>query len=323
MRTTEKTLNKTINASISHLRAAAYTMLFIVVFFMSPSYAKDFSILMLDQGSKNFSENIINNIQKNTQHHVKINNTSISDDISVNDINAYDLIITLGNLSAKYILDKKPKKPLLSLLITKRALKLLNANYKPKHLWSSISLDQPIKRQLLLIKKLLGESKTVGTIFGVESKNIKNNIIDSIESTKLKLAHETITNSDQLIPSIKTLIVKSDVILAVPDPVAFNRKTIRGILLLSFRKETPVIGFSKSYVKAGAIAAVYSSPKQISQQAAEEIESFIHTGILEPGNSEPKYFSIETNKNVAHTLNIKLKDNKTLTTEIMHEEASK
>ena len=151
MRTTEKTLNKTINASISHLRAAAYTMLFIVVFFMSPSYAKDFSILMLDQGSKNFSENIINNIQKNTQHHVKINNTSISDDISVNDINAYDLIITLGNLSAKYILDKKPKKPLLSLLITKRALKLLNANYKPKHLWSSISLDQPIKRQLLLI----------------------------------------------------------------------------------------------------------------------------------------------------------------------------
>ena len=299
--------SRTLRSLVQIIR---YAFLYIFLFTANASYAltKNTSILILNQSNNVFSKKLIGNIKSkiHDKHDgIKIDEKKLNDNPGSNKLLEYDFIITLGNKPAEYALKKNIKKPVLSLLITKKAIELLNKTYNPDHAWSTISLDQPIKRQLLLIKHLLGKNKTIGTIFGPYSQKHQKNFIETAASLGLKLIYKNTTVTDQLISSLKSLTSRSDLILAIPDPVAFNRKTIRGILLLTYRRGIPVIGFSKSYVKAGALSAVYSTADQISRQAAEIINNRTDSKSFESKNFEPKYFSIAINKQVARTLGIK------------------
>ena len=92
----------------------------------------------------------------------------------------------------------------------------------------------------------------------------------------------------------------SDVLIALPDPIVFNLRTTRNILLSTYRKRVPVIGFSKSYVKAGALAAIYSTPEFIGKQTGEiitdlAVKSSLNNKLLPLPHSHSKYFTISVN----------------------------
>ena len=76
----------------------------------------------------------------------------------------------------------------------------------------------------------------------------------------------------EIYPALTKVLASADVILAMPDPMIFNNGTIHNILLAAYREERPLIGFSPAYVRAGALAAVYSTPQQIAHQIAETIQ---------------------------------------------------
>lgn len=322
-------LETTKNNTLKHwVRFARHAFFYALLLTISPASlsAQITSILILEESNKGFSKKLSQNISdKIIKKHsnAKIHKKNLADQPDIENISTHDIIVTLGNKPAEYILRKKIKKPVISLLITERAIKLLNKTYAPKNTWTTISLNQPIKRQLLLIKHLLGDKNVIGTIFGPVSQKNREETKIVAKELSLKLVNENILITDQLISSLKNLTSKSDVILAIPDPVAFNKKTIRGILLLTYRKKIPIIGFSKSYVKAGALAAIYSSSEQISKQASEIINNFINTKLLTRKNHAPKYFSVAINKKMAHTFNIKTINNEKLVNFIKRDEKLK
>jgi ABC-type uncharacterized transport system substrate-binding protein len=107
----------------------------------------------------------------------------------------------------------------------------------------------------------------------------------------------------------------SDALLVLPDQNVYNSGTIRNILLASYRKQVPLIGISQSYVKAGALCAIYSTPIQIATQAAEVIRQFGDTGKLPP-SQYPNEFEVSVNKQVARSLDLLIKDADQLRDEI-------
>ena len=323
---TKETIKINAQKYWAHLFFNVFLCAIFLLIFPFSLLAQNTSILILGQSEKSFTTKLTESISyKLTQKHITTNieliDIKAEPDLEI--ISKFDLIITLGNQPAEYILKKKIKKPVLSLLVTKRNISLFKTTHRPNNLWSTLSLDQPIKRQFLLIKHLLGKDITIGTLFGPVSQTNKIEITKAAKTLDLIFIEESTQITDQFTSALKNLTDKSDVILAIPDPVTFNKKTIRGILLLTYRKNIPVIGFSKSYVKAGALAAVYSNPNQISQQAYEIINNYISTGSLSKNNYSPKYFSIDINKKIAHTLNIKIIDNKKLIDLIKNDEGLK
>jgi len=106
----------------------------------------------------------------------------------------------------------------------------------------------------------------------------------------------------------------------LPDPVIYNKNTIRGILLSTYRKKLPIIGFSRAYVKAGAIAAVYSKPEQISKQTASIADTFLRTGSFKQNSYQPADFSIAINKKLAKSLGIKIKSEADIINQIIKAE---
>ncbi len=97
----------------------------------------------------------------------------------------------------------------------------------------------------------------------------------------------------------------ADVLLAVPDPLVFNRHTAQSVLLTTYRLSKPVAAYSRTYVTAGALFSVYSTPAQIGRQIGEELLAMQDSpGRPLPAPGYPRYFSVEINERVARSLGI-------------------
>ena len=134
------------------------------------------------------------------------------------------------------------------------------------------------------------------------------NIRETGEDAQFNILQQSIQKEADLIPQLTTLLEISDALMAIPDALVYTRETVQPILLTSYRYQKPVFGFSQTYVKAGALAAVYSTSKQMAKQATEiAIKSQQAPGVL-PLPQAPKYFSVAVNYQVARSLNIQIAD---------------
>ena len=183
--------------------------------------------------------------------------------------------------------------------------------------FSAIVLDQPYSRRFSLIKTVLPEAKNLGVLLGPNSSLDMEDIRDMGEAAQFNILQESIQQQSDLIPHLTTLLEISDALMAIPDALVYTRETVQPILLTSYRHQKPVFGFSQSYVRAGALAAVYSTSKQLAKQAAEiSIKSQQAPSILPPPQA-PKYFSVALNYQVARSLNIQIADENVINKKIL------
>jgi putative tryptophan/tyrosine transport system substrate-binding protein len=110
------------------------------------------------------------------------------------------------------------------------------------------------------------------------------------------------------IDALHGMLGKVDSVLLFPDREVLDRRGIRSLLLRTFRDNVPVIGYSDSLVRAGALAAVYSSPDSLGTETAELLVQEIIA--LSPDRWPPPYhpeqFSIGVNRDVARSLRLSL-----------------
>jgi ABC-type uncharacterized transport system substrate-binding protein len=214
-----------------------------------------------------------------------------------------DLIITIGTKAAIQLTNLKTTTPTLFSLIPShsyRAIKKASAS-KSK---SAIYIDQPIRRQLLLIKNALPKKKRVGAILGKHSGVSKKRLQQTMRNMGLTPVIANL-DSGNIGATLNSIYKNIDVLLAIPDPSVYNKKTVMTVLLSSYRYNVPVIGYSAAFVRSGATTSIFSSPRDIGYQIGEEIVSFISSnkGNLSPAGF-PNYFSIKTNIRVIRSLKL-------------------
>jgi putative ABC transport system substrate-binding protein len=216
------------------------------------------------------------------------------------------LLVTVGSLAAQRAASMDVDVPILATLIPRQAFERIAQGAKSeRRRLSAIYLDQPLARQLALIRGVLPEAHTVGVIAGPAMARELLLLKNSVEKDGMRLSQETVTSEAGLFPALQRLLPETDVLLALPDPAVINRGTIQSMLLTTYRYRVPVAGYSASQVDAGVLAAVYSSPAQIAQQATQVIREALKNGDGGlKGPFYPKYFSVKINRNVAHSLGL-------------------
>ena len=233
-----------------------------------------------------------------------------------------ELVIAMGVKALAACANLKVTTPVLGVFIPMPAFNsLLVKSKRELGDFSAIVLDQPFSRQFFLIKNILPESKKIGVLFGPTSSQYADLIKEEGEAAGLSVMEAIIYLEADLIPKLNETLASSDALMAVPDTLIYNRETAQPILLTSYRQQKPIFGYSQSYVRAGAIAAVYSTSKQIAKQAAEiALISQQSSNILPPPQA-PKYFSIMVNYQVARSLNIVLKSDEEIYQKMLADEA--
>jgi hypothetical protein len=220
------------------------------------------------------------------------------------------LVVAVGLRATTALGQLAARPPLLAILVPrewylKSAQPVLNGSgSKPV---SAIYVDQPFDRQARLIRLAFPDARRVGLVIGEKRDLLVRQLQAALHRQGLSLEHETISTERELIGSLERVLPSSELLLALPDPIAFNRNTAQTIFLTSYRYRDPVLGYSHSLTRAGALLSLYSTPAQVGRQAAEWIEAAGPGEVLRlPPPSHPDYFSVSINNQVARSLGIKL-----------------
>ncbi len=244
---------------------------------------------------------------------VRIEATALNDDNTLgkevlSKLDNEDLVIAVGTRATAAVLALPSHPPALSVLVPHVTFQALAKGPGAHHGTAAIFLDQPPVRYLALARMLLPEMHTAGVVYGPSSAQEQAVMERAAQRMKMTLHGETVSTDavDAPLDALQAVLDDSQVLIALPDPTIYNRYTIQGILLTTFRHRVPVVGYSASMLHAGATAAIYSNPEQIAQQAAEDLGTIL----AQRGRyrSYPRYYHIRFNRVVARSLNLTAPD---------------
>jgi putative tryptophan/tyrosine transport system substrate-binding protein len=231
---------------------------------------------------------------------------------------AYELIVTVGLAAAQTAVAhhdaRGPLPPTLCLLVSRQTfdgLVKVGATERVRRV-SAVFVEQPITRQLDLISLAFPAKSRIGAVFGPTSVALAGDIQDIARDRGFALNRIDVADASGVYPALQKILQHSDLLLALPDPVALNASTAHGVLVTSYRAQVPVVGFSQAMVDAGALVAVYSTARQQGRQGAE-IAGRVLTGEAElPAPQYPRYFTVGVNFIAARSLGLRMEDESAL-----------
>lgn len=223
------------------------------------------------------------------------------------------LILAVGSQAMRAAAAWNSPVPVLNVLVPQQAHERLAADalrrrpVQAGNAFSAIWLDQPPSRLVALFRQVVPEARRVGAILGPDSAAQLTALKAAVERGRLELFVETVSRESEVMPALAKLLPSVDGIVALPDGVVYRRETVRGILLTTYRHQKPLFAFSQSYVNAGAVAAVFSTPSMAGLQAAEIVLGQVAAGRLRlPPPQYPAYPSVAINRQVARSLGLDL-----------------
>lgn len=261
------------------------------------------------QGPYQVVANSLQDYLQDTSANIPLKMERVSaDSIGSRSLTSARLVVAIGSKASEQVDAMPESAPVLHLLIPSQGNTLCD---HPHH--SAIFIDQPWQRQLNLIHLTLPGSEHIGLLLGNTSQQLRPDLEAAIIERQWYARVGIAPSNSSYLDALKRILEHSEVLLAIPDQQVFNRQNLQGILLTSYRREVPMIGFSPGYVRAGALAAVYSTPEQIAQQAAQWIDTLLeHAGRVLPAPAHPQYYSVAVNQQVARSLGLRVPQESTL-----------
>ncbi len=225
------------------------------------------------------------------QDHTDLTINTISEPSKITD----SYLLTLGNNACETAAKEFPNKNILCNLIPSKEFKRIQKQYRHKSI-GAIFIDQPASREIALLRQHFPSLKRVAIINDRDYKSSNKDIT---------IKHYDLVNPKWITVLINKIAAENDVILATKNISTYNAKTITPILLQSYKRRIPIIGFSKNFVESGAIAGVYSSLDDLSKTTAQIINNDkLHS---ETPVIYPLHYSIRFNDTVIRTLYLDIK----------------
>ena len=216
------------------------------------------------------------------------------------------VIVTLGYESLRQVLEARPRVPVLAALIPRSGFeRLLRDHASVRPAVAALYLDQPIGRQMDVIRLAFGAGHRVAVLLGPESSWQRSLLTASASAQGFSLQLAEVGASQTVAHALADVLEGADVLLALPDTQVYNATTVGNVLMSSYRARVPVLAFSPAYVRAGATLSLHSTPVQVGQQVALMVRQHLQAGAVLT-NQYPADFAITVNERVARSLDLDL-----------------
>ena len=218
------------------------------------------------------------------------------------------LFVALGTEASAALATASGATPVLSALIPRNSFErvLQASGKKTSPQFTALYLDQPLSRQLALIRLALPAAQRVGVLLGPESAARASTLRALAQANGLVLVEGVADGQKSVFPRLKPLLGDCDVLLALADPQVYNSNSLQNILLTAFREKVPMIAFSPAYVRAGALMSLHVTPAQVGAQALALVQLVLHDQALPASPVESRDFEVGVNEHVARSLGLTL-----------------
>lgn len=221
--------------------------------------------------------------------------------------NGRALLITVGATAARQA--AQSGLPTLNTLITRRNFETLRTQHAGPV--SALYLEQPVRRQLQLVKSALPRRQRLTVLVGSESQALVRELTEQTRQLGMTLRVIAVEEDSAIEPLFEQELSGEDTLLLLPDPVVVNRRTVKPLVLGSYRQGLPLIGYSQALVKAGALMAVYSPPSALQRETLAMVRDYFSNGRL-PAARYAEEFEVSINYQLTRALRIPLPSEKSL-----------
>lgn len=216
------------------------------------------------------------------------------------------VVVALGAEGLRQVVARDMRVPVIATLIPRQSFEgAVKLSGNKANAAVALYLDQPVARQLELLRLAFPSARRVGVVWGPDSAGQQPAWQAAMRARTMQEVPASLSASTTLFDALQTALDDVQVLLAVPDPQVYNPATIANILLTTYRARVPVMGFSPAMVHAGALVSVHTSPRQIGAQAAQMVRLSLQGGAA-PVSQYPVEFEVSVNERVARTLGLKL-----------------
>jgi len=196
--------------------------------------------------------------------------------------------------------------PALCALVPKAAFEAIAADPQTRRTGlSALYLDQPPGRQMALVRLVLPRVESLSMLLGPDSAASEPAFASAAARHGLRTAFARASGPEDLYPALQRLLEGGEALLALPDARVFNAGTAQNILRAAIRARVPMFAFSPAYVRAGALAAVHTTPQQVGRHAGMLAREFL-AGRPLPAAQYPSEFTVTANVQVARSLGLDL-----------------
>ena len=214
-----------------------------------------------------------------------------------------DIVLAIGVLAATVVKEKIKDIPIVFCMVI---------NYERFHLSApnitGIATEVAIEDQLEGFQSILGPLKNIGAIYDPSKTG---NIIISAEmkmkNLGVNLVKYEISSSKEVPEAMKNLIGNVDALWLLPDSTVVTKKSFSLIKSTTLENKVPLLCTSDVFVKAGALAAVFSDYKCIGTQAARLSGKILESSSPGPlGIVNPDCFELAVNTDTVEKLGLNL-----------------
>lgn len=223
-----------------------------------------------------------------------------------------DLVVAIGTRAFEAAL-AQPARPVLSLLVPRLTFERLAAG---KEQVTALYLDQPLARQLQLLDLALPGLKRVGAPLGPASQALQSALQTAARESGIEVASVQIERAAELHAGLDVLATDSQAFLLLPDPLVAQRNMLQNFFLHTYRLRKPVLAYSAPLAQSGALLALYATPAQLGEEAAEWIRESRNGSFRLGAPRHPQRFTVAVNRTVARSLQIALPSEAVLTREL-------
>jgi len=220
------------------------------------------------------------------------------------------LFVALGSDATQVLASAKLPAPVLSALIPRTSFEriLRDSGRTASSQLTALYLDQPLNRQLALIRLVWPQARRLGVLWGAESLAQAPALHALAAAEHWAVKEATVNSPAEIFIGLKQVLDDSDVLLAVADPQVYNSNSLQNILLSAFRARVPMVAFSPAYARAGAVLSLHVTPAQAGVQAAALALDVLHGRPLPVAPVKSQDFEVTVNPHVARALGLTLDD---------------
>lgn len=218
-----------------------------------------------------------------------------------------DLIILLGMEAYRATRKYSIGNPALLLFVKSSEFTTSSQQFETNSKVVPLYLDQPLERIARFARLALKTENSYTFILGPQSNKKRALIEREFKRFGIKSGFEQITKTETSIDTIEKALSRGNGVVALPDEEAYSPSNAKWLMYKAHQAGVPVIGFSSAFVRAGALAALYTTVDQILKQTEEIVSLWLSSDKnsfkLSRKDYYPKYFSVEFNDSVYRSLN--------------------
>lgn len=175
-----------------------------------------------------------------------------------------ELLFAIGTLAVQAARREAPSVPLVAGMI------LSSDELKGAASATGVVLELPLETELDWLRRLLPEQKNIGMLYSTAISQTRINEAKRLGTALGVRVHARRVETPRDLPTeLDHLASQADVLWGLADPMVLNQQTAQPLLLFSFRNRIPLVGLSRSWVKAGALYALERDFRDIGMQCGE------------------------------------------------------